>query len=247
MGTYVTFDPVTRIIQIDNAPSLVDGEYVNDLDFQVDFYSDGKEDYLTNAEFSKVTFPIIAIGGQPTVGGKFLGATYFIDPTWKIRPHESDHRNILRGNVYSEDGKSIWKPTVGSYNVSNEIEFTNLIDLVSTGGSLLQAGDLGNIADAVLDEQMSGHVDAGSMAVFLTTIASEITVLQTFLERVLGLTQENHAIDQMGYTDSKLTSARIRIYTSAGSVGSDNDVLATYAMTASYSGDNLQTYQVVKQ
>jgi len=247
MGQYVTFDPVTRIIQIDVAPSLVEGEYVNDLDFQVDFYSDGKEDYKTDSEFSKITFPIIAIGGQPTVGGKFLGATYFINPTWKIRPYESDHRNILRGNIYSEDGKSVWKPTVGSYNVSNEIEFTNLIDVVSTGGSLLQSGDLANIADAVLDEQMGGHNDAGSLAVFLTTMASDITTLQTFMERTLGLSQENQAIDQMVYTNGRLTSSRIRIYSSAGSVGTDNDVIATYTMSATYSGENLETYSVVKQ
>jgi hypothetical protein len=71
------------------------------------------------------------------------------------------------------------------------------------------------------------------------------------LDRILGLMQENYYLDQTVYAtyggQKLLTSGRIRVYSVAGSVGTNNDVLATYLITASWSNDELQTYQVVKQ
>lgn len=72
------------------------------------------------------------------------------------------------------------------------------------------------------------------------------TVNRYSLDRILGLVQENQFIDNQVYTAGKLTSARLRIYSVAGSVGTDSDVLATYTITATYSGNNLDTYKMVK-
>ena len=269
MGIHVTFYPITRIIQIDKVPSLVNGEYINELDFTVDVYSDGKEDYKTESEFSKVKFPIRVVGGDPTVGSESLGASFFLDSTWKIRPYESNHRNILEGNIYSEDGRSIWSHTIGAYNVSNEIKFTNLINIVTSDqSSLLQQGDIDNIVDAFFDEILSGsHEITGSAgkimldnSTSLTAVSSSISAIQgaisqiqsdvatvtLMVTRLLGLNHENHLSDNYVFDNTRLQSCRIRIYSSADSVGTENDVIATYTVTATWDGTELLTHKVVK-
>jgi hypothetical protein len=52
-------------------------------------------------------------------------------------------------------------------------------------------------------------------------------------KRLLGLLHENISIDQPVYDEhGNLSGARVRIYSEAGSVGTDSDVLATYTITA---------------
>ena len=66
--------------------------------------------------------------------------------------------------------------------------------------------------------------------------------------RILGLSQENYYIDQNMYDgNGNLTSCRIRVYSVASSVGTASDVLATYTVTSTYTGNQLTTYKVVKQ
>ena len=67
------------------------------------------------------------------------------------------------------------------------------------------------------------------------------------LTRLLGLTQENQYIDNTSYnSDGNMTSSRLRLYSVSNSVGTDNNVIATYNITATYSGLNLLTYKVIK-
>jgi len=80
----------------------------------------------------------------------------------------------------------------------------------------------------------------------LVTIDSDMAAFSVMLTRAMGLTQENHYMDQMVYSGDKLSSARMRLYSNAGSVGTDSDVIATYTITATYSENDLQTYKVVK-
>lgn len=62
------------------------------------------------------------------------------------------------------------------------------------------------------------------------------------IARILGLSQENVFIDNPVYdSDDNLVSARLRIYSVASSVGTDNDVLATYTITAIGAGVNMFT------
>ncbi len=63
-----------------------------------------------------------------------------------------------------------------------------------------------------------------------------------------GLVQGDFYLDQASYDGAhRLLSGRIRIYSVAGSVGTDADVFATYIVTATWSDTELQTYKVVKQ
>lgn len=79
---------------------------------------------------------------------------------------------------------------------------------------------------------------------------SDFDIITSDLARILGLTQENYYLDSLVYTTHSgiklLTNSRIRIYSSADSVASNNDVIATYQITATWSGDALQDYKVEK-
>lgn len=451
MGTKVSFDPVTRIIQVTQAP--VDG--VIEIDVQEDIYSDGKEDYKTDANFSKVSFPIRAVGGDPLPGSKVLGDTYFLDETWKIRPYAASHVLTVNGNFYAEDGSDIFIDPIGAYTVRIQQVVSNLVDStvqqlseiqhgVYQGGvtidvidgesgtvfpigtphrpcdnltdsltiaeensleklyikkniTLVSGDDVDNLeingqnpvktlitlesgvstdgtaickasvtgildgdtwikdcvvvdltyveghlqndiltgkiilagtattriidctdgdADGIIPEiDMGGSgrnlviskysgdikisnltgsnyvsVDLNSGKVWIDStvtdgyffirgvgtvvnlgtatvvteglinvdsivdgvweaVMADYETVNSFghgIARMLGLQQENQYIDQHVYTSGRLTSARIRIYSSAGSVGTDSNVLATYTMTATYDGENLDSYKVVK-
>ena len=89
----------------------------------------------------------------------------------------------------------------------------------------------------------------------LTSIESKIDIIDTVLdatkvlvERVLGLSQEDYYIDTTVYdANENMTSCRIRTYSVAASVGTDDNVLATYTMTATYnSNQTMATYQLSK-
>lgn len=74
-----------------------------------------------------------------------------------------------------------------------------------------------------------------------------IAAIHDLVERTLGLVQENQFMDTTVYDgDGNLTSARLRIYSDASSVGSDINVMATYTITSTYTGTTMDTYKMVK-
>lgn len=107
----------------------------------------------------------------------------------------------------------------------------------SSSSATLQGLEADTIASAVWDAVLLDHIVGGSVG--------------EALFRTLGLTQENYYLDNTSYTDYSgmklLTSGRIRIYSDPASVGGSSDVVATYQITAAYSGDELTSYSVVKQ
>ena len=70
------------------------------------------------------------------------------------------------------------------------------------------------------------------------------------LTRVLGLTQENYYLDNTVYTSylgvKLLTDGRVRIYSNKDSIGTINDVIATYQIVSEWTNDELKTYKVIK-
>lgn len=125
MGEKVTFNELTKIIEIIEAPD-VNGEVF--IDVKIDLYSDGKEDWVANENLRKFQFPIIAVGGNPLPGSKALGSTFFISSDWKIRPYNTSHRLIINGNLYSEDGEDPFLDTIGTYTVRIMQQVSSLVD-----------------------------------------------------------------------------------------------------------------------
>ena len=88
--------------------------------------------------------------------------------------------------------------------------------------------------------------DGSNTLTGVVSIADNSNV-QVQLDRILGLTKENQAIDANVYDgNGNLTSSRLRTYTDSASVGTASNVLATYVMTATYTGNQLDTFEVVK-
>ena len=79
---------------------------------------------------------------------------------------------------------------------------------------------------------------------------ADLSNLESCMFRALGLMQENQYLDQTTYINYQgiklLTNGRIRSYSSAGSVGTDNDVIATYNITTTWDNDEMTSYKVVK-
>lgn len=77
--------------------------------------------------------------------------------------------------------------------------------------------------------------------------ANDFDSISVVLTRILGLTQENFYIDNTTYDPANnLIASRIRIYSNAASVGTANNVIATYNMTASYTDNKIDSYSVIK-
>ena len=101
---------------------------------------------------------------------------------------------------------------------------------------------------------ITSTINIDSINTNLNNIETKLDDVATNLIRALGLMQENYYLDQVVYNAFNcLTSGRMRIYSNAASVGTVNNVIATYQITASYNtppGDGtpptMETYKVEK-
>ena len=139
MGQKVTFDAINKIIQVDILPV----NNIINIDVKEDLYSDMKEDWIIYDLLNKFEAPIRSTGGDPLPGSKALGATFFLDSAWSIRPYESEHRMVVNGNLYKEDGTSPYIPTTGVYNVLIESVVSSLVD-----STVQQLSEIENISFA---------------------------------------------------------------------------------------------------
>ena len=139
-----------------------------------------------------------------------------------------------RGDAAWVTGGGGAAPTVGE--IRNEME--------GTGTKLTLA-----LEDTTeLQENQANWTTATGFATSgaLSTHDGKLDTLDTVVDRIVGLNQENFFIDDTTYIGVHMTGARVRIYSVAGSVGSINNVIATYTVTATYTGDYMTDYKVVK-
>lgn len=134
----VTFDGDNKLILIN--PGFTD------IDVQQDLYSDWKE-WVFLYDYTKYEQAMRSVGGDPTVGSQKLGSTYFLINGWKIRTWEGDHRLIVAGNLYSDDGADAFVPTLQSHNITVSQQVSNIVDAV----------DNTLIAQLVWDQLLSEH------------------------------------------------------------------------------------------
>lgn len=136
--------------------------------------------------------------------------------------------------------------TVENYAGPNVVISTEaLISITTITNSILDSdvnnsthnnpGTFGSIINSVYSKLPHGN------------IASQGEYTDTLL-RVLGLLQENQYLDRTVYTtyngQKLLLSGRIRIYSDAGYVGTDNNVIASYRITTTWSNDEMSSYKV---
>jgi len=132
MAAKVTFIPSTKTIKAKAG--------VTNLDWKVDIYSDGKEDWLTDASLTKFRFPITTEGGRVVTGGKVIDPTFFLRDGWQIEPDDADHELTIVGNAYHDDGIDIVK-VQGGYTISVNQNTTLSPDTGDTAVSGLSLGE----------------------------------------------------------------------------------------------------------
>jgi hypothetical protein len=132
----VNFNPTTRRIEVTLAPDANDEISLN---VQVDIYSDGKEDWLSNPALNKMRFPIFPIGGNPIPSGVF-GDAYILTNGWRIAPYEADHTLHIVGDLFPEV-EPLVVDTVGSYRVRVNGVVSSLVKVVETGTSGLTTAE----------------------------------------------------------------------------------------------------------
>ena len=115
----VTFDGPNKLMLVN--------EGVTEIDVEVDLYSDWKE-WAQLYDHGKYLPAMRTVGGDPTTGGRALGATYFLMNGWRVRTWEGDHRLTVTGNLYTEEGEPPFVPVVGPYTTIIESNVSNLVD-----------------------------------------------------------------------------------------------------------------------
>lgn len=111
MANKVIFDPLTKTIKFKAG--------ITSIDFQQDVYSDGKEDWLTNASLNKYIFPVRSIGGNLLSSGKIIEPTFFLLNGWQLEPDSRDHEIYVFGNIFHDDGIPVVKVPSGYAIVVN--------------------------------------------------------------------------------------------------------------------------------
>lgn len=98
------------------------------------------------------------------------------------------------------------------------------------------------------DLKVGGYIDNIDATISSRSSSVELTALQTLVERILGLSQENYRIKSPIYNgNNSLTSATINIYGSANDCTNDNNPTASYSMIATYDENlNMSSYKVIK-
>lgn len=121
MGVNANFDVVNRLIDITKIPVTPAGQTIalSSIDVEIDLYSDGKEDWRTNAsDERRHIFPFVTAetAGSAVPGGREEPAFFRLrnDLGWRLRPYDVDHELTLIGNIVPfDESLPIYAPRTG--------------------------------------------------------------------------------------------------------------------------------------
>jgi len=121
------FDGVNKIISIQLGTNEVS---VSDI------YSRWKEWVATSDNAKFETAFANSVGGNPLGSGSFVGAYFFIQNGWLIRPQEADHTLLVEGNLFPiPETAPTFVQTIGNFQVNIVQRNSSLTQRVETGGS----------------------------------------------------------------------------------------------------------------
>jgi len=140
----VTFFGIEKIIQIN--------EGVTNVDVKRDIYSSWKE-WASLQDNVKFPIAISAIGGEPITSTTAVGATYFLENGWRIRPWSGNYILTIDGNVYTREagGAPTFAPEIKS-TITISFNRSSLVDRVDLNPDVVQ------IDVNVLSQQISSLV-----------------------------------------------------------------------------------------
>ena len=162
----VTFDGINKYIIIN------DGEL--DIDVQIDLYSDWKE-WALQRDHLKFEPAMRSVGGDPTVAGAFLGATFFTINNWRIVISDS---TVFDGNLFSDNFDSPFITTEGAKVARSQ--FSNLVDSVQINSDDLITAGIATTTN--IDNQTT---------TLQTDTTNQTTTLQNDLASISGALPQN--------------------------------------------------------
>lgn len=193
----VTFDGANRLILVN------EGE--TSLDVGIDLYSDWKE--WSRLRSHTMFLPAISvIGGEPVGGGQYVGATYFLENGWRIKPYEGNYVLDVIGNLYTREAGQ--NPVVPTSGVSANFTRSTVVTIGTAPST-----DLSQVlADTAILKSTTSSTDTK-----VDSVSSAITTLQNtgdstmakLLEvwKILGLDATNPQV----VTDASITVGDITI------------------------------------
>lgn len=209
----VTFDGPTKIISVNSG--------ITTIDVKTDLYSDWKE-WVLLLDNSKYAPAFRAVGGDEISAGLYLTGSYFLTNGWKIRPDEADHVLKVIGNLYVDgEDTSPFIPTLGTYNVSIQLNTSNIVNTVAVGSG-------------VTNQDKTDIIDGVKIA------------LDDDMKTILGLVHQNFKFFNQVYdSDGNLESGTVEIYNTAGDLALGTTPMKTYNIVATYVGKKLVNYQMI--
>jgi hypothetical protein len=177
-------------------------------------------------------------------------ATLFENITTDISDVGGEGIQYTYQNDLNDTASAVWEEATSGHTVSGTYgKAVNDINLETDG--LAQAGEydarLASLASDVTD--IHNKLPAGNIA-SAGEYDADMTIIKDNVERALGLVQENYYIDNTSYVTYNgiklMTAGRMRIYSDSVSVGTGNNVIATYNITTDWTNDEMNSYKVTK-
>jgi len=140
----------------------------------------------TNSKFLPAFAP--SVGGEPLGGGLSVGAYFFLQNGWRIRPQEANHVLNISGNLFPiPDTAALIAPTVGNFNVTVLFSRSSIATIVTTG-SVAQE-DITTIKQAVIDRldvPISSRLGEDTLITGAKTPGTVGSALQDMSARITG-------------------------------------------------------------
>lgn len=185
------------------------------------------KDALDNDLYSITFDPRDGIGSSSVVNSPF-NYTYTSLDTFHPTIQVPGFVGKVEPVAITETGQTI---NITLYNMASAESLASLAGIVALNATVAKEA---TISELVWDAVVADHQHAGSTGEALN-------------EARMHSLYDNLYVDQPVYsTNNILLSARVRIYSNATSVGTDDDVIATYTMTATELAGKVATYKTVK-
>ena len=103
-----------------------------------------------------------SVGGESLGSGTLVGAYYFLQNGWKIRPQEADHQLSVSGNLFPiPDTAGLFEDTLGNFQVIVGMRTSSLTQTVVTSATTNASA----IANAVWSEDLSTRTSGAGKTV----------------------------------------------------------------------------------
>lgn len=147
MASKVTINTATKIIKMNSG--------VTSVNVRIDLYSDIKEDWLANANLSRLQFPFIVSGGDSIGGGQVSPSYFFLRFPWTLETSGTGDNVVIETNLYAFDEAQL--DTRDPFNILSGDNISN------KNSDIPGISDLSTqIISGIFDEQIASHTISGS-------------------------------------------------------------------------------------